>query len=71
MKTLQLFRTLRRLYVPFGARLSVADNVALTQGFAFGYGQVKDDLRVAELMNEASAGRTGGGREVCDRVGME
>lgn len=54
METLQLFRTLRRLYVPFGTRLSVADNVALTQGFAFGYGKVKADDRVASLMLQVS-----------------
>jgi hypothetical protein len=31
METLELYRTVRRLYLPLGTRLSVADNVALTQ----------------------------------------
>jgi len=35
--TLELYRTVRRLYLPLGTRLSVADNVALTQSVAAGF----------------------------------
>ncbi|EKX45073.1 hypothetical protein GUITHDRAFT_139343 [Guillardia theta CCMP2712] len=54
VETLHLFRTLRRIYVPQGTRLSVADNVALTQGFAVGFDRVKNDPRVEALMRGAS-----------------
>uniref|UniRef100_A0A7S4KUF0 Phospholipid/glycerol acyltransferase domain-containing protein n=1 Tax=Guillardia theta TaxID=55529 RepID=A0A7S4KUF0_GUITH len=34
VETLELYRTIRRLFVPLGSRLSVKDNVALTQSVA-------------------------------------
>jgi len=50
MNTLEVFRTIRRLWAPSGVRLSVADNVALTQGFASGFDRVKGDPKVKEIM---------------------
>jgi 1-acyl-sn-glycerol-3-phosphate acyltransferase len=41
VQTLELYRTVRRLYLPLGTRLSVADNVALTQSVAAGFRNVK------------------------------
>jgi len=46
VETLELFRTIRRLYVPLGARLSVADNVALTQGVSYGFEKIKEEMQV-------------------------
>jgi len=54
VRTLQLFRTLRRLFVPKGERLSVTDNVALTQGFAYGFDRIKQDPKVKEVMTRVS-----------------
>lgn len=48
--TLEIFRTIRRLYAPSGMRLTVADNVALTAGFANGFHKVKDAPRVQDIM---------------------
>mmetsp|Transcript_57698 Transcript_57698/g.141522 ORF Transcript_57698/g.141522 Transcript_57698/m.141522 type:complete len:768 (-) Transcript_57698:455-2758(-) len=50
MNTLDIFRTIRRLYTPSGYRLSVADNVALTQGFATGFSKIKDNPKVKDVM---------------------
>jgi len=46
METLELYRTVRRLYLPLGTRLSVADNVALTQSVAAGFRDVKNETRL-------------------------
>ena len=46
METLHLFRALRRIFVPRGTRLSVADNVAITQGIAHGFEKIKEDPKV-------------------------
>ena len=54
VQTLQLFRALRRLFVPKGTRLSVAQNIALTQGFAHGFDRIKQDPRVKEVMERVS-----------------
>ena len=46
VETLELYRTVRRLYLPLGTRLSVADNVALTQSVAAGFRNVKNESRL-------------------------
>jgi hypothetical protein len=49
--TLEVFRMIRRLYVPSGMRLSVADNVALTAGIAKSFQNVvHEDLSVQNIM---------------------
>mmetsp|Transcript_35139 Transcript_35139/g.79980 ORF Transcript_35139/g.79980 Transcript_35139/m.79980 type:complete len:774 (+) Transcript_35139:33-2354(+) len=54
METLHLFRALRRIYVPRGTRLSLADNVAITQGIAHGFEKVKEDPQVKTFMQDLS-----------------
>jgi hypothetical protein len=49
--TLEVFRMIRRLYVPSGMRLSVADNVALTAGIAKSFQNVvREDKSVQDIM---------------------
>jgi hypothetical protein len=49
--TLEVFRMIRRLYVPSGMRLSVADNVALTAGIAKSFQNVvHEDKSVQDIM---------------------
>eukprot|EP00281_Chroomonas_sp_CCMP1168_P023676 CAMPEP_0206235776 /NCGR_PEP_ID=MMETSP0047_2-20121206/13344_1 /ASSEMBLY_ACC=CAM_ASM_000192 /TAXON_ID=195065 /ORGANISM="Chroomonas mesostigmatica_cf, Strain CCMP1168" /LENGTH=797 /DNA_ID=CAMNT_0053660031 /DNA_START=59 /DNA_END=2452 /DNA_ORIENTATION=- len=54
VQTLHLFRALRRLFVPRGKRLTVASNVALTQGFAYGFDRIKQDPRVKDVMERVN-----------------
>jgi len=54
VQTLHLFRALRRLFVPKGQRLSVAHNVALTQGFAYGFDRISQCPRVEKVMRDVS-----------------
>eukprot|EP00277_Geminigera_cryophila_P004919 CAMPEP_0179434102 /NCGR_PEP_ID=MMETSP0799-20121207/18417_1 /TAXON_ID=46947 /ORGANISM="Geminigera cryophila, Strain CCMP2564" /LENGTH=759 /DNA_ID=CAMNT_0021212547 /DNA_START=240 /DNA_END=2519 /DNA_ORIENTATION=- len=55
VETLELYRTVRRLYLPLGTRLSVADNVALTQSVAAGFRDVTNSHKCDSRLQDFHA----------------